>query len=398
MSKLDRIIKNEFCIGCGLCETLGKNFGYKMELKSNGFYYPCFPQKRNKSIEKQMVRICPGIHLKAPKTNNVWGVITETIFAYSNDSEIRRLGSSGGVVSATAIHLLESKSVDAILHVGAQNKSYLYNCLTISKTREEILNKAASRYAPAKMFDELIEIFEKNNDTYCFIGKPCDVQGLKFFLEINPKYQERIKFFIAIFCAGIPSYKATEQLLQRIKPDQIPISLRYRGDGWPGFFKATYSDKTSISLTYKESWGRYLGRKAHFRCKICPDGIGLASDLAVGDAWETNDGYPNFDEKEGRSFVLIRNKKMQEVIHTMYEQKKINIKQLNINDIQNMQPYQYARRLSAPLKVGVVSVLSLFYFDFKDVLPLFLLKKLSLTKIIKTIIGTFTRSFHRNKY
>lgn len=57
-------------------------------------------------------------------------------------------------------------------------------------------------------------------------------------------------------------------------------------------------------MTYNDSWGKILGRELGFRCKICPDGIGMLADISSGDSWNTKDGYPDFTEGDGKTFVL----------------------------------------------------------------------------------------------
>ena len=78
---------------------------------------------------------------------------------WSADKDIRRQSSSGGVTSALAVYLLESHQVDGVLHVGVQENTYLYNRLYVSRNREDILSRNASRYAPAEVFNHIIDLF-----------------------------------------------------------------------------------------------------------------------------------------------------------------------------------------------------------------------------------------------
>lgn len=99
------------------------------------------------------------------------------------------------------------------------------------------------------------------------------IAGMQNFISAYPQYRHKVKYYLAIFCAGMPSYKATEKALATFGKKEKPQTLRYRGDGWPGYFTATYQDGASCRMTYNESWGKILGRDLGFRCKICPDGI-----------------------------------------------------------------------------------------------------------------------------
>lgn len=175
MAKISKIIKNDLCLGCGLCEAVSNGI-CKMALTQRGFYEPkMIRDNRNQYIG----RICPGITIhnrNQSKHLSVWGNVVQVSNAWSTDNGIRRQSSSGGVTSALAIYLLESHQVDGVLHVGVQENTYLYNKLYVSRNRKDILDRNASRYAPAEVFNHIIDIFEANaQETFAFIGKPCDM-------------------------------------------------------------------------------------------------------------------------------------------------------------------------------------------------------------------------------
>lgn len=396
--KIQRIIESELCIGCGLCEAIGASHGYKMELRSNGFYYPTQPDGFSQRIDKEINEICPSINIINPGELSVWGTVKEAVYAYSTNPTIRNYSSSGGVISATCIYLLEKNIVDSVLHVGASQNSHLYNELSESFNRDDVLRKSSSRYAPVVVLNNIINYFQSSERTFCVVGKPCDIQALNLLLDKRPEYRDRVKFTIAIFCGGMPTYLATEQLLEKLRPGKVPVSVRYRGDGWPGHFKAEYSDGQVFKMSYNESWGSHLGRKVHFRCKICPDGIGLAADMAVGDAWETANGYPDFTEHQGRSFVLLRTERSQQILQMMKQADAIICTDLNLNILDLMQPFQYKRRLEVGVKIAVVSVMSFVRFKIDNVWSPLFLRKLRVAEILKIIPGTIKRSFSRNKF
>lgn len=104
----------------------------------------------------------------------------------------------------------------------------------------------------------------------------------------------------------MPSYNASIKAINTFGNTSKPISLQYRGNGWPGYFTVKFEDGTISKMTYNESWGKILGKELGLRCKICPDGIGLLADISSGDSWNTKDGYPDFTESDGRNFCFIR--------------------------------------------------------------------------------------------
>lgn len=364
---ISKVKKYNLCLGCGLCEAIN-NQDCKMQLTDDGFYAPNFKHPLNAKQNKNIRRICPGlsIHNYNANANSIWGGVTQVSNAWASDSVIRQTSSSGGVTSALAIYLLESHKVDAVLHVGVTEGNYLHNKLHISRSREEILLRNASRYAPAEVFNNIITILDENaNDTFAFIGKPCDIAGLQNLLHELPHYKDRIKYFLAIFCAGMPSYNASYKAISTFGRNATPISLRYRGDGWPGYFTVKYDDGSVDRMTYNESWGKILGRELGFRCKICPDGIGLLADISSGDSWNTSNGYPDFTEADGKNFCFIRSELGLQLFKGAEDAGYIRSEKLDMNEIKNMQQYQYDRRHYVGWRIAAVQLLTGGILNFK---------------------------------
>ena len=333
-----------------------------MTLTKHGFYQPEIKEGLDDSIVK---KVCPGIRVHADNTPGIWGNVLEVSEAWSADTDIRYKAASGGVVTSLAIYLIESKNVDAVLQVGVKEGSYLYNELKVSRNREDVVNNAQSRYAPALTLSNIIQLLENTHETYAFIGKPCDIAGVKNLLTLYPQYKERFRLFISIFCAGMPSYQATEKTWRLSGRADEPVSLKYRGDGWPGYFKAIWKDGSEYKLSYNESWGKILGRDLCFRCKICPDGIGMLADISVGDSWSTINGYPDFTEQDGRCFVMVRTMRGQQAFSSALKENYIIKKQLDVDKIREMQPYQYQRREMVGWRIFPVELFTLGILDFK---------------------------------
>lgn len=391
MNKLKYVIDNQLCLGCGLCEAICGSC--KMELdETTGYYKPSFSEITQEEL-LCISRSCPSINVENEKhlSSKVWGDLLNLYEASSVNKEIRKAASSGGVVTEVCSYLLETHIVDAILHVGLVEGSCLYNELKVSKTPCDVLKNAASRYAPALTLNKIINILDNSDAIYAFVGKPCDIVGVKNLIKVYPKYKNRIVFFISIFCAGMPSYNGTLELLKKSFNKSKPIKIVYRGDGWPGFFKVDYSSGEAFKVSYNESWGNVLNRYLPFRCKICPDGIGLFADISVGDAWHTLDGYPDFSEREGQSFVMIRTLLGQKIFNLMLESDRLVYRFLDMNEISKMQYYQYQRRLLVGYRLIPVQILSGFLFNFKRLGITNMFLKAKITTGIINLCGTMKR-------
>lgn len=385
----NRITKNKLCIGCGLCAAIDNNC--KMVLQDDGFYYPVSISKN--TIKPNISKICPGIRIinKDKNHSSIWGNVNMAANAWANDDKIRHDSSSGGVTSALAIYLLETKKVDSILHVGQKDGDWLYNSLHVSKTKDDILKYNSSRYAPVSMFENIFNIINSNSDNFAIIGKPCDIAAIKNLLEEYPQYKYRFKYFLAIFCAGMPSYNATRKAVSTFSNNSKPIKLRYRGNGWPGFFKVDYENGSSNKMSYNESWGNILGKELGFRCKICPDGVGLLADIASGDAWYTKNGYPDFTEAEGINFCFVRTDIGKELFLDAMNAGYIVTQQINIDDVKEKQLYQHERRHYVGWRILIVQLFTCGILSFHGLGLIHLSLKVLNKRAVREMIGTAKR-------
>jgi coenzyme F420 hydrogenase subunit beta len=166
-------------------------------------------------------------------------------------------------------------------------------------------------------------------------------------MDLHPELNEQIFLLISFFCAATPSYKATDLLLEKfnIQNKEEIKDFWYRGKGWPGF--ATVIKKSGIEnrISYQESWGNILSNHAHFRCKICPDGIGMLADIAFADDWEIENGKPVFHEKDGRNIIIIRTASGKKAIDGAVGKEYLTTTVFNINNLNFIQPSHRNRRI-----------------------------------------------------
>lgn len=388
---IKKLKKYNLCIGCGLCQSVLGSGKCKVRLNSAGFYEPIVESELDRKDRSLLKCLCPAVCVETEASKGFWGNILAVTDAWSANDDIRYRASSGGVVTSLAVHMLEKHYVDAVLHVGVCKNSYLHNELKISLSAEDVLSNIGSRYAPAMVFNNIKHVFESTEYSFGFVGKPCDIAGMRNFLRVFPQWKDRVRYYISIFCAGMPSYNATIKTWKLSGHTDAPARLKYRGDGWPGFFKADFNDGTTFSLSYNESWGCILGRDVPFRCKICPDGIGMLADIAVGDSWNTKDGYPDFTESDGRNFCMVRSANGMELMESARKAGAIICSELGINKVKDLQPYQCARRKLEGYRLLPVQIATGFLLKFKG-LSIFWQALYANPLIgINNMLGTFRR-------
>ena len=322
ITQITDVTQNQLCTGCGVCAYLEPDrfqMGDALELGRRPFV-------RERTVDEtgKALNACPGASLmhdfdvEDPAINKElvdgWGPVLDVWEGYSTDGEIRNGGSSGGAATTLALFGLEQKGYAGILHIAAREDHAYLNETVMSKSRAEATARTGSRYAPASPCDGLDMIVQEEAPS-AFIGKPCDVAAVQKARKSDPELDSKIGITIAFFCAGAPSLKGNLELLKKmgVKDPEKLKSLRYRGNGWPGMWTATYLDETgqekSAQMTYAESWG-FLQKYRQWRCYICPDHTGEFADISVGDPW-----YRPIEEGEpGKSLIVARTEKGRQYI------------------------------------------------------------------------------------
>ena len=310
---------------------------------------------------KRIMAVCPGVTIGRPpssaRVDLLWGPVTELKVGHSTDPSLRFSGSSGGAISAVAKHLLSTGAVDAVVTNSADPNNPIGNQTLVLTDPDEVAVTAGSRYAPSAPLKNIVGTVAKHQ-RICFIGKPCDVAALRRFSARDRRIAERVKYYITFFCAGIPSEHGATQVVEALGFRKKEIRhFRFRGNGWPGMARAETVDDRHNEMSYNDSWGNILNRHLQFRCKICPDGIGESADLVAFDPWETTDGYPDFEERDGSSGLIARTKTGSRLLSDIERAGALETVPLAIKHLAQMQPYQAKRKRATLARLmGLFSV------------------------------------------
>ena len=328
---------NEYCVGCGLCEACGTA---TCETDEKGFMHPF------KGDEDWLKKVCPssGIQQQCMDFQNIWGRTKEVYYGWTSNRSIRQVASSGGVITEIASWMLESKRADAVLHVCADPQDPTKTICCESTSREELTSRSGSRYAISHPLKDisLIDVSKR----YVFIGKPCDVVALRNYMKINEKLRKGIVLILSFFCAGVPSIYAQDNLLKHLQCSKEElVSLKYRGDGWPGYTTAVDKHGKIYQTDYATSWGKILGRDIMKMCRFCLDGIGEMADISCGDAWYlTPDKKPDFTEAEGRNVIFARTDIGKNLLDAIIKDGGLQVTPTTVDDLKYIQTYQWDRR------------------------------------------------------
>lgn len=394
----------DICSGCGICEALFGSENVKVCINEKGLFRPKFREglSLSESQKEILIRVCPALDMRPLNNNKVqlFGNIESALIGWATDPNLRFMASSGGCVSAFLIYLLESGSVDGIIHV-TRKEDAIHCYSSVSRTREDIIRNCGSLYMPTKSLSDISHI-TCDNERYAFVGKGCDIKALKRYNNIAEN-KINIFYYIGIMCGGTPSYQGLKKILDIGKMDLESLQkLQFRGEGWPGSFKAVSTDGRTVKITYNEAWGKHLGPTSGVACKVCFDGIAEESDITFGDAWHCNDiNSPSFDEADGRNLILIRTTLGLKAFNAAVAKGAVQVeeKQVSIKEISNMQPSQCNRRYLAKYKMLGVRLLGYKYplVNWKQLDMLSKNKKTSLIQKGRTVMGAIKRAKNGKK-
>ncbi|MDX2132722.1 MAG: Coenzyme F420 hydrogenase/dehydrogenase, beta subunit C-terminal domain [Planctomycetota bacterium] len=317
------VAEYQLCSGCGVCASVSPGTIRMTDAIGHG-RRPVLTGDGTDGGSRRALAACPGIELRhtfderdpalVRALRDAWGPVRRVWEGHAGDAAIRHAGSSGGAASALALWAIERGGMHGVLHAAARADVPYLNETVMSRSREELLARTGSRYAPASPCDGL-GLIAGAPGACVFIGKPCDVAGAEKARKLVPGLDERLGLTIAFFCAGTPSTRGTLDLLKKVgvEDPSTVTSLRYRGNGWPGRWTARWNgpagDAREASLTYDESWD-FLQRYRQWRCYICPDHTGEFADVSVGDPWHQ---APKEGEA-GRSLIIARTARGQRAI------------------------------------------------------------------------------------
>lgn len=392
---LARVMRGDLCSGCGACALLAPD-AVTMKMTPQGFLRPHQTAAVPAPAEADIAAVCPGLGQQVVATGRpvdpLWGPFLEMRIGWSTDPDLRHRASSGGGLSALLVHLLESGTVDAVVQIGAGEPA-VSNKTTLSRQPADVVVSAGSRYAPSDPLSDLGRYLDSDG-RYAFVGKPCDVAALRALESRDPRVAERFPYMISFFCAGVPSERGAEAVLDQLGTrSEDVVAFRYRGFGWPGRATATLRDGSERSMTYMESWGRVLSSHVQHRCKLCADGTGKAADIAFADAWEADErGYPLFEEADGTSLVVVRTPAGQQLLQRALDSGHMQTEPFDTAKLTGIQPGQFGRRTALAARLVGQRLSGMPIPRYRGLTLLAAARRNSLSNNLRNLMGSFRRA------
>jgi len=263
-------------------------------------------------------------------------------FAWAGQPDVRFRGSTGGVLTALGSHLLQTQRAQFVLHVGPDPEAPMRSRWVLSETPQEIEQNAGSRYGLVAPLAGLAQALDREVP-FAIIAKPCDLSAVHKFAAIDPRLNRFCVARLALVCGGQSRLAKSSGLLAELglKEDEVSV-FRYRGYGNPGRTRVETVDGRAFERTYAELWEDEASWEIETRCKICPDALGEASDIAAADVWP--DGTPS-GEDAGFNGIIVRTSNGEALLESAVAAGELVLGQaISPREFDQFQPHQVRKK------------------------------------------------------
>lgn len=253
------------------------------------------------------------------------------------EDDFRARGTSGGVITWVLTELLKQREIDAVVHVKkieAPDDGILFR-YRVSRTVEEIMDGAKSRYYPIEMSDVLKQM-KQVPGRYAVVGLPCFIKAVRQLTDIDPVINGRVIYCIGLVCGHLKSKALSDCFAWQvgIPPGQleeidfrVKLSRRTAGD-YGVYLRGAGKETTRRTRQFFGSnWGHNFFR--YSACEYCDDVFAETADMVVGDAW-----LPKYEKDPGgTSLVVVRTTGLQEVIKVAQKKGRLHLTSSSVDEV-----------------------------------------------------------------
>ena len=320
-----KITDKKNCTGCYACLNTCPQSCITMKDDFEGFWYPVVDY--NKCINCGLCEnVCPVIHKIQENTE-------PRAYACINKNEIIRLeSSSGGIFTLVAEHVIDNNSVV----FGASFDKGFTVVHSYVESKEDLEKFRGSKYVQSKIGDayKQAELFLREGKQVLFSGTPCQVAGLKSFLQ--REYDNLL--CIDVVCHGVPSPKVWERYISyhenRAGASVKRIAFRRKDNGWKRYsISLSFNNDTEYIETFDgDLYMRAFLKNVCLRpsCYACNfKTLHRQSDITLADFWGIQNLLPKMDDDKGTSLVFINSVRGESVFKKIKD--KILCEEVDIN-------------------------------------------------------------------
>ena len=226
------------------------------------------------------------IDLQEPSIDEGYGPYAYGLYARSTDPDILQRCQDGGIVSAIILHGMEKGTLKGSVLGDVYPEYRQIGRHKLARTREEVLNCAASRYTYSPNTLALQEAMHQDCGPLSVVGVPCQVDGVRLQqnssinLQMSSWYRENISLVFGLFCSESFTNESIEKLGEIIEVDPATIeNINIKGKV---VIRLDNKEVKHVSLKKYREWARPA-------CLYCLDYGAENADIGAGgiglDGW-----------------------------------------------------------------------------------------------------------------
>lgn len=312
------------CCGCTACANACSKGAIHMLPDEEGFLYPLV--SLDKCINCNVCnKVCP-----VENKSTSMGLVLNSYVLRTKDKDVLTNSTSGGFITPLASYIL---GLDGVICGAAYDKDFRVKHIIVENDGAEkgLANIRGSKYVQSDLGDcfKKIKKFLEEERTVCFVGTPCQVNGLKSFLQKN--YTRLIT--VDLVCHGTPSPRLWEKYLNyqkaKYNSEISEISFRNKTYGYhSGTMKITFASgniyygSARIDLMLKSFFSEIASRPICYQCPFKT--LDRCSDFTIYDCWHASDLVSGLkDDDKGFTNVIVQSNKGKNILDLVKDRYEI---------------------------------------------------------------------------
>jgi coenzyme F420-reducing hydrogenase beta subunit len=290
--------------------------------------------------------------------------VPQAYACYNKDEQIRLESSSGGIFTLIAEQIINDSGVV----FGVSLDKDLTAIHSYVETKEQLKDFRGSKYVQSKIGETFkkAEAFLKQNRKVLFTGTPCQIAGLKSYLQ---KDYDNL-FCIDIICHGVPSPKVWRKYVsyqeKHVGAKVQGANFRHKNKGWNRFSMALEFNNGSkhIQTLDKDLYMQAFLKDTCLRpsCHKCNfKTLNRQSDITLADFWGIQKVSPQMDDDKGTSLLLINSKNGKAMFDSL--QDNILFEKVDLEKAVSYNPAAFKSAGENPNRKGFFEDIDLLSFD-----------------------------------
>lgn len=289
------------CTGCYVCQNICPRQAITMiDMGINGIH---------PKINEDLCISCKICKNHCPCNLSIEGIVNYPLkaYAYSSNISICKNSSSGGASYTLYQDFIKKGGI--VYGVGdICNGEFLFKRID---NIDELNELQGSKYVHSYVGSCYKRVKEdlKDNKNVLFIGTPCQIMGLKIFLQ-NRSYEKL--FVVDLICHGVPSQSTLFNSIsvenKTIKKMSFRNGISYELAVWDNRDKKIYKEDFSNNGYLKEFMRGSIFRENCYECVYArQERLG---DITIGDFWGLSNDSKIYQQKNnGISLIIVNNQK-----------------------------------------------------------------------------------------